>query len=147
YSLAVILYEALTGKLPFDAKNPVEFIQKHVVERPIPLDSRVPGVTFPAGLGDAIAVALSKEPGDRYPSAIEFAPALRAFSGPARTLVDGIFQLTPAPASVAHSVPRSAPRATAPGASPSYVLLATVAAVCLAAGVVLAVVMMKVLGK
>jgi serine/threonine-protein kinase len=147
YSLAVILYEALTGKLPFDAKNPVEFIQKHVVEKPIPLDSRVPGVTFPSGLGDAIGVALSKEPGDRYQSAIEFAAALRPFSGPAGTLVDGIFQLTPAPASVVNSVPRSAPRAAVPASSPSYVLLATVAAVCLVVGVVLAVVMMKVLGK
>ena len=47
YSLAVILYEGLTGKLPFDAKSPMEFIQKHVAEPPIPLDDRVPGGSFP----------------------------------------------------------------------------------------------------
>jgi serine/threonine-protein kinase len=149
YSLAVILYEALTGKLPFDAKNPVEFIQKHVIERPIPLDDRVPGLAFPPGLGDAIAVALRKEPIERYQSAIEFAAALRPFAGTLAPLVDGIFQLTPAPAGVAGALPRSSPRA-APGprgASPSLVLLATVAAVCLVIGVVLAIVIMKVLGK
>src|SRR3954470_8028045 len=33
YSLAVILYEVLTGKLPFDAKNPMEFIQLHVTAK------------------------------------------------------------------------------------------------------------------
>ena len=38
YSLAVILYEALTGKLPFDAKTPMEYIQQHVMEPPIPLE-------------------------------------------------------------------------------------------------------------
>jgi len=149
YSLAVILYEALTGKLPFDAKNPVEFIQKHVVEKPIPLNERVPGLTFPDGLWDAIERALSKEPEHRYQSAIEFAAALRPFAGPAGTLVDGIFQLTPAPPSVAGGVPAKGAKMARPrtGSTPSFVLLATVAAVCLALGVILALVTMKVLGK
>ena len=42
YSLAVILYEGLTGKLPFSARTPMEYIQKHVMEPPILLNSRVP---------------------------------------------------------------------------------------------------------
>ena len=66
YSLAVILYELLTGKLPFDARSPVEFLQLHVTARPIPLSDRVPGKTFPPGLGQAIAKALMKKPEDRY---------------------------------------------------------------------------------
>ena len=41
YSLAVILYEVLTGKLPFDAKSPMEYIQLHVQKEPIPLSQRV----------------------------------------------------------------------------------------------------------
>src|SRR5258708_28112496 len=47
YSLAVILYEVLTGKLPFDAKSAMDFIQLHVTTKPIPLSQRVPGNTFP----------------------------------------------------------------------------------------------------
>jgi eukaryotic-like serine/threonine-protein kinase len=80
YSLAVILYEMLTGKLPFDAKSPMEYIQLHVTKTPIPLDERVPGRTFPPGLGAAIAKALEKKPEDRYASAAEFAEALKPFA-------------------------------------------------------------------
>jgi serine/threonine-protein kinase len=144
YSLAVILYEALTGKLPFDAKSPMEFIQKHVVETPILLSERVPGLRFPRGLDDAIARALQKNPADRFQSAIEFAAALRPFAGSAGALVDSIFQLTPAPPSATGS-PATAPRRGSGG--PSITLLVIVAVVCLLVGVVLAVVIMKALGK
>jgi serine/threonine protein kinase len=80
YSLATILYELLTGKLPFDAKSPMEFIQLHVTKPPIPLDERVPGKTFPPGLAGVIGKALEKKPEDRYASAAEFAEALRPFA-------------------------------------------------------------------
>jgi serine/threonine-protein kinase len=80
YSLATILYEVLTGKLPFDAKTPMEYIQLHVTKPPIPLDDRVPGKKFPAGLSDAIMRALHKRPEDRYGSATEFAEALRRWA-------------------------------------------------------------------
>src|SRR5215471_15382014 len=100
YSLAVILYEALTGKLPFEAKNPMEFIQKHVVTPPIRVSERVTGLTFPPGLDGVIARALSKAPRERYQSAIEFAAALRPFAGAGGALVDSIFQMTPVPANI-----------------------------------------------
>ena len=80
YSLATILYEMLTGKLPFDAKSPMEFIQLHVTKPPIPLDERVPGKVFAPGLGAALAKALEKKPEDRYSSAAEFAEALKPFA-------------------------------------------------------------------
>lgn len=83
YSLAVILYEVLTGKLPFDARTPMEHIQHHVMKPPIPLDDRVPGTKFPPGLGAAIAKALEKKPENRYASAAEFAEALKPFAGAA----------------------------------------------------------------
>ncbi len=81
YSLAVILYEALTGKLPFDAKTPMEFIQLHVTKPPIPLDDRVPGKSFPGGLWPVIEKALAKKPEDRYASAADFAQALKPYAG------------------------------------------------------------------
>jgi serine/threonine-protein kinase len=80
YSLAVILYEVLTGKLPFDAKTPMEFIQQHVMTRPIPLDERVPQLRFPPGLGDVLSHALAKDPADRFPSAAAFGQALEPFA-------------------------------------------------------------------
>ena len=88
YSLAIILYEALSGKLPFDARTSMEYIQLHVTKPPIHLDKRVEGKSFPSGLGDVINKALAKEPDDRYDTAAEFAEALRPFA-PAGAL-DGI---------------------------------------------------------
>ncbi len=76
YSLAVILYEVLTGKLPFDAKTPMEYIQLHVTMPPIPLAERAPGKAFPPLLWPVIARALAKKPEARYASAADFAEAM-----------------------------------------------------------------------
>ncbi len=80
YSLAVILYEMLTGKLPFEARTPMEYIQHHITKPPLHLDTRVPGKTFPQGLGDVLAKALEKRPEDRYATAAHFADALKTFA-------------------------------------------------------------------
>jgi serine/threonine-protein kinase len=96
YSLAVILYEALTGKLPFDAKTPMEYIQKHVVEAPIPINDRTEEYTFPDALWGVLSRAMAKSADARYQSAIEFALALRTFAE-AGAAVEAIFQMTPAP--------------------------------------------------
>jgi serine/threonine-protein kinase len=76
YSLAVILYEAITGKLPFNAQTPMEYIQKHVLESPIPISQRSADVSVPTGLEAVIDKALAKKPEDRWQSAAEFATAL-----------------------------------------------------------------------
>jgi serine/threonine-protein kinase len=78
YSLAVILYEVLTGKLPFDAKNAMDYIQLHVTGRPTPLNQRIPGRTFPPLLEQVMDRALAKRPEDRFASAAEFAIAMQA---------------------------------------------------------------------
>ena len=83
YSLATILYEVLTGKLPFDARTPMEYIQFHVTKPPIPLDERVATKKFPPGLGAVLARALEKKPENRFQSAAEFAEALKPFAGAA----------------------------------------------------------------
>jgi serine/threonine-protein kinase len=124
----------------------MDFIQKHVVEPPIPLNDRVPGLKFPRDLEEVIAKALAKDPKDRYQSAIEFAAALRPLAGDASAVVDSIFQMTPAPPSAAASS-GSGTSAAASGSGPSMKLLAAVAVVCLVFGVVLAVVIMKTIGK
>jgi serine/threonine-protein kinase len=78
YSLGVILYELLTGKLPFDAKQPIEYIQLHVNAKPIALSKRRPDVTFPEGLQEVVMASLAKQPEDRYASAAAFATALES---------------------------------------------------------------------
>jgi serine/threonine-protein kinase len=98
YSLAVILYEVLTGKLPFDAKNPMEFIQLHVTTKPKPINERVPGKTFPPLLWTVLSKALEKKSEDRYQSAAEFAHALQA-------VLNGATEVPPFGAD-AHGAPR-----------------------------------------
>jgi eukaryotic-like serine/threonine-protein kinase len=101
YSLAVILYEAITGKLPFEAKTPMEYIQKHVIAPPISLAERAPERQFPAGLWEILAKAMAKSPDDRYQTAIEFAMALRPYAGTYAASLDAIFQMSPMPPSAA----------------------------------------------
>jgi serine/threonine-protein kinase len=147
YSLAVILYEALTGKLPFDAKTPMEHIQKHVVERPLSLNGRVEGLSFPDELDDVIKTALAKNPNARYQSAIEFAAALKPFAGPNAAAVDNIFQMTPAPPSVGPLTSQRMDALSGRSGRPGLGLLFGVAAVCLVVGVVLTVVVLRFMGK
>jgi serine/threonine-protein kinase len=77
YSLGVILYELLTGKLPFDAKQPLEYIQKHVREPPMPLAERAPGLLVPPGLEAVLMRALAKLPADRFATAAALGAALQ----------------------------------------------------------------------
>jgi len=147
YSLAVILYEVLTGKLPFSAKSPMEYIQKHVTEPIITLSERVPDKRFPPELDQVLARALSKKPEQRYQTAAEFADALRPFGGPVSQALPA--SLRPAGASARPlPVPSLAPRGGAVTAQKSGFpgLLIGVAALCLVLGVLLAVVVMRLLG-
>lgn len=145
YSLAVILYELLTGKLPFDAQTPVEYLQLHVTARPIPLDERVPGKTFPVGLGAAISRALLKRPEERYRSAAEFAGALKPFASTTRGLSSIMpVRSEPAPPPPSAVAPGSA-SASSTRQGTGVGLIVGVAAACLVMGVVLAVAVMRLL--
>jgi len=139
YSLAVILYELLTGKLPFDARTPIEFLQLHVTARPIPLSERVPGKTFPAGLGEVMSKALAKKPENRYQSAADFAAALKSFV----TTSKGLTAVMPARTSSSAEGPISSPPRSARGRRAGMGLIVGVAAACLLMGVMLAVAVMK----
>jgi serine/threonine protein kinase len=95
YSLAVILYETLTGKLPFEAKNSMEYIQLHVQKTPIPLSKRIAGKTFPPALDAVISKALEKDRNKRYASAMEFANALQAAVSTERVSGNGAVPSSP----------------------------------------------------
>ncbi len=78
YSLGLIMYEMLTGKLPFDAKGKREIMTAQVQTAPIPLSERLPRRSFPARLEGVIAKALAKNPADRFPTAAALAEALQS---------------------------------------------------------------------
>jgi serine/threonine-protein kinase len=146
YSLAVILYEGLTGKLPFSARTPMEYIQKHVMEPPILLNSRVPDRNFSPGLEQVLAKALAKKPEERFQSAAEFAGALKPFGGH-RSIAYAAPVLpasSPTPPAAVSAPPQEQALRT-PRPSPG--LLIGVAAFCLIAGILLAFVFMRVLGQ
>jgi eukaryotic-like serine/threonine-protein kinase len=76
YSTGVILYEALTGQVPFDADTPVAVALKQVSEQPHPPSQLNPKVSRAL---DAVTLrALAKDPPNRFQSAAEFIRALDA---------------------------------------------------------------------
>jgi serine/threonine-protein kinase len=145
YSLAVILYEVLTGKLPFTARTPMEYIQKHVTDPIIPLSDRVPDRKFNKGLDDVLAKALEKHPDKRFQTAGEFGEALRPYGGAAAKALPPVGPVTPAPGGDVRVASQRSPARQSTG-GPSAKLLAGVAAGCLLAGVLIAIVVMRVFG-
>jgi serine/threonine-protein kinase len=69
YSVGIVLYEMLTGEVPFTGDTPVEIAMKHLNEPPRPPSSRAPGI--PADLDRVVVRALAKSPDERYASAEE----------------------------------------------------------------------------
>jgi serine/threonine-protein kinase len=67
YSLGVVLYEMVTGVVPFTGDSPVAVAYRHVREEPIPPTQRNPDV--PADLEQIIMTALAKDPDQRYQTA------------------------------------------------------------------------------
>jgi tetratricopeptide (TPR) repeat protein len=67
YSLGCVLYEMVTGKIPFEADSPVAMLIKRIFERPTPPSQVNPNL--PAHVEDVVLKALARNPEDRYQSA------------------------------------------------------------------------------
>ncbi len=76
YSIGIILYELLTGRVPFEAESAVTIALKQVSEAPVPPSRINPRVT--PELESVVLRALAKEPRDRFADADEFIAALEA---------------------------------------------------------------------
>jgi serine/threonine-protein kinase len=78
YSLAIVLYEMLTGTPPFSANSEYDLMQAQINQKPDRLVSRVPGLD--SKVESAIMKALSKKPAQRFQSTRAFSDALGASS-------------------------------------------------------------------
>ncbi len=94
YSVAILLYRMLAGRLPFEADNPIEIVQAHRYD---PVPDMDPKLGVPSALEEAVRRALSKEPDDRWPDAGSFSAVIRDAAGldvqPLRT-PEPIYMLT-----------------------------------------------------
>ncbi|HLM72049.1 MAG TPA: AAA family ATPase, partial [Polyangiaceae bacterium] len=64
YSLGVVLYELLTGAVPFESENATDLVHSHIARRPPPCHERDPSV--PAQLSEVVMMLLAKTPEERY---------------------------------------------------------------------------------
>src|SRR5712692_1760057 len=76
YSLGIVLYQMLSGRVPFTGPTAVSIAVKHTIEEPPPLTQLNP--TIPHSVEAVVMKAIAKKPEHRYDSAGELARALRA---------------------------------------------------------------------
>lgn len=115
YSTGVVLYEMVTGRLPFDAQMPLAMLMKHAYHPPLPPRSFNPDL--PLEVEDILLRVLAKDPSERYQSAFEMRTAVEQA---AVRIEQGTTQrfrrsIQPAPAPVG---PAMAPQAAASAVTP-----------------------------
>ena len=81
YTLALVFYRMLIGKLPFEATSVQETMIKRLTDEPIKLAEARPDLSFPAGLQPVLDTALARTPLERYQSVAKFAADVAAVTG------------------------------------------------------------------
>jgi eukaryotic-like serine/threonine-protein kinase len=127
YSVGVVLFEMLTGQVPFTGDTPLEIAMKHLSEVPTPPSELRPEV--PHDLDLVVLRALAKDPADRYESAEEMSADLKRVldglpvgeetANAATAVLSGSGVLAAAPTSVITRPTGAVPtRPLPPGATP-----------------------------
>ncbi len=127
YSVGIVVYEMLTGEVPFTGDTPVEIAMKHLNEQPHPPSAVAPGI--PADLDRVVLRALAKNPADRYQTAEEFdsdlarieagLPVARETTDAATAILAGAGGAAAAGAAT-QVLPRETPRQPPPRRPPPY---------------------------
>jgi serine/threonine protein kinase len=126
YALGVIMYEMLTGRLPFDGKDIAEFLRHQLVTPLPPMKKRAPQVTIPDWVEALVRRLCEKLPEDRYQSAEQFVDALEgaaqehqlALTPPkARSSSPSTPGIPSSPLALSNSQPQPASAAATSGAS------------------------------
>ncbi|MBU1243068.1 protein kinase [Myxococcota bacterium] len=142
YAMGVILFQMLTGRLPFKASSTMELLAMHIQEPPPHVRDLVPGV--PEALDQLVLRALGKKPGDRPGDAAGMASALADLLQTAESVPAAPVPMPPPPAPAAAITPPAAGTVLSAGAvtastgsgvpgRPRILLFAGLAVVCVLA--------------
>ncbi len=115
YSIGVMLYEMLAGRLPFEGDSAVSVALKHLSEPPVPISQLRPDVN-PA-LESVVMAALAKDPAHRWQSADDFTEALQAAGlqlEPGAPATQDTAAFVPVPVSDAQAAPPMLPPVVPP---------------------------------
>jgi len=82
YSIAILLFECVAGRPPFDAPNPITVLVQHTSQVPPRLDELPGRLGVPRALADLVHANLAKKPSDRLENAGEFLEALTRLPPP-----------------------------------------------------------------
>ncbi len=83
YALGVILYEMVTGSVPFHADSPLGVLHQHTARMPVPPSARAPERGISSELETVVMRCLAKRPEERFASMHEVIAALEALRGTA----------------------------------------------------------------
>lgn len=81
YSLGIVLFECLTGKVPFDSKDIYQVMTMQVKDQPPSLQSIRPDLAFSSDIEDVVCKSLAKDPANRFQSADDFWNTLALAAG------------------------------------------------------------------
>src|SRR5215510_9403042 len=119
YSLGVVLYEVLTGALPFTAPTSEELARMHLESTPIPPSEYVPDI--PPALEQIVLKVLSKEPAARYRTADQLGRVLLRFGTQRDERARAALNLTPETVAT-YQRPEPAPQPPLPTPTPETTL-------------------------
>ncbi len=124
YSLAIIIYQMLTGQLPFAGDNMQSVMVKRLTEDPLPVWKVNPQVAIPPGVEAALMRALQRHRDRRTPTVRDFIGELEAGCAAPGVAAPGATQAQPAAGSTSPFAPGTSPfpgeeaYQTTPGAAP-----------------------------
>jgi serine/threonine protein kinase len=94
YALGIMLYEMITGDLPFTGQTFMEVLSQHIHNAPPLIEQRHPEIKMPSGVDEFIQKALKKRPENRFQTMEEVLDALFAISDIQEMLPSGVQQMS-----------------------------------------------------